>query len=305
MTLFQAQFVGLGVSLKTPTADGTAGQVVKTDGSGNLSFAYGDWFDQSVKQAASPTFAAATLTGTLTVTKTTEQARVRYDADNYFTVTVGSTGTVTLDAAGSGAGFVFSDKVGVKRSLAAAAGYVLEVGGGVWCEASSQVDFMIKSTGASAIQKIDRPSDTYVAGLALSNAEVIQWRVYLAASTSDFRILDSSNTSAFSITQTTRLVGIGVEAASAKLHVVSTTEQLRVGYDADNYFSVTVGSTGAVTLNAVGAGALFAFSDVVKAAGYQSSDGSAGLTQDVTVRNAAGDGTTTLTFKNGLLTAVA
>lgn len=30
-----------------------------------------------------------------------------------------------------------------------------------------------------------------------------------------------------------------------------------------------------------------------------------GLTQDVTVRNAAGDGTTTLTFKNGLLTGVA
>lgn len=44
---------------------------------------------------------------------------------------------------------------------------------------------------------------------------------------------------------------------------------------------------------------------IVKAAGYKSSDASEGLTQTVTVRNAAGDGTTTLTFKNGLLTGVA
>ena len=43
---------------------------------------------------------------------------------------------------------------------------------------------------------------------------------------------------------------------------------------------------------------------IVKAVGYKSSDNSAGLTQTVTVRNAAGDGTTVLTFKNGLLTGV-
>ena len=61
--------------------------------------------------------------------------------------------------------------------------------------------------------------------------------------------------------QTSALVGIGTATVSAALHGVKATEQLRVGYDADNYFSVTVGSTGAVTLNAVGAGAAFVFSD--------------------------------------------
>jgi hypothetical protein len=50
---------------------------------------------------------------------------------------------------------------------------------------------------------------------------------------------------------------------SAALHIVKTTEQLRVGYDASNYFSATVGSSGGVTLDAVGSGAGFTFNDDV------------------------------------------
>lgn len=57
-------------------------------------------------------------------------------------------------------------------------------------------------------------------------------------------------------------LGIGV-AAAAKLHVLSTTEQLRVGYDGSNYYSTTVGSTGGVTFNAVGSGSAFTYSDAV------------------------------------------
>lgn len=61
-------------------------------------------------------------------------------------------------------------------------------------------------------------------------------------------------------------VGIGMASGpSARLHVISTTEQLRVGYDASNYYSTTVGSTGGVTFNAVGSGAGFTFSDAVVA----------------------------------------
>lgn len=49
-------------------------------------------------------------------------------------------------------------------------------------------------------------------------------------------------------------VGIGVTAPATKLHIISTTEQLRVGYDTSNYLSLTVGSANAVTLaNAVAA----------------------------------------------------
>lgn len=50
---------------------------------------------------------------------------------------------------------------------------------------------------------------------------------------------------------------------SAKVHIVDTTEQLRVGYDASNYFSTTVVSTGDTTFNLVGTTPEFTFSDPV------------------------------------------
>ncbi|HBB56589.1 TPA: hypothetical protein DCZ57_00960 [Patescibacteria group bacterium] len=49
-------------------------------------------------------------------------------------------------------------------------------------------------------------------------------------------------------------VGIGTTTPGAKLHTLSTTEQLRLGYDASNYWSSTVGSTGGLTLAGTGAG---------------------------------------------------
>lgn len=49
----------------------------------------------------------------------------------------------------------------------------------------------------------------------------------------------------------TRL-GIGVTSPSACLHAIGTTGQLRLGYDAANYLSATVASTGEATLAATG-----------------------------------------------------
>jgi len=57
--------------------------------------------------------------------------------------------------------------------------------------------------------------------------------------------------------------GLGSVSASARVHAVSTTEQLRIGYDGSNYYSTTVGSTGGVTFNAVGSGSAFTFSDKI------------------------------------------
>jgi hypothetical protein len=52
-------------------------------------------------------------------------------------------------------------------------------------------------------------------------------------------------------------LGVGLVAPTAKMESLSTTEQLRLGYDASNYASFTVGATGGLTLGATGAGALF------------------------------------------------
>jgi hypothetical protein len=61
-------------------------------------------------------------------------------------------------------------------------------------------------------------------------------------------------------------VSIGHNAPNAKLDIIATTEQLRVGYDTSNYFKTTVGSTGGVTFDAVGSGAKFTFSDDIELA---------------------------------------
>jgi len=47
-------------------------------------------------------------------------------------------------------------------------------------------------------------------------------------------------------------LGIGTLTPSAKMHAVATTEQLRLGYDASNYSSETVSSTGTLTIAPTG-----------------------------------------------------
>jgi hypothetical protein len=64
----------------------------------------------------------------------------------------------------------------------------------------------------------------------------------------------------------TPLLGINLNNANtwtARQIIQLTTEQQRIGYDGSNYFSITVGATGGVTFNAVGAGSAFSFSDKV------------------------------------------
>lgn len=62
---------------------------------------------------------------------------------------------------------------------------------------------------------------------------------------------------------TTGNIGINTTTPAVRTHILDTSTQLRMGYDASNYYDTTVGSTGAVTFNAVGSGARFSFSDDV------------------------------------------
>jgi hypothetical protein len=80
-----------------------------------------------------------------------------------------------------------------------------------------------------------------------------------------YRVYTDVNNDILTLSSTGSLgLGIGSNTASARIHAISTTEQLRVGYDTSNYASATVGSTGTVTLDAVGSGAKFVFSDAVE-----------------------------------------
>lgn len=63
---------------------------------------------------------------------------------------------------------------------------------------------------------------------------------------------------------TTGNLGIGATTVSAKLHSLSTTEQLRLGYDAGNYGSFTVGSNGSLIVGLTGTTPTTTFSQAVK-----------------------------------------
>lgn len=104
-------------------------------------------------------------------------------------------------------------------------------------------------------------------------------------------------------------VGIGTISPSAYLHVLGTTEQQRVGYDASNYYSTTVGSTGGVTFDAVGSGAAFTFSDGVTASstvtfsGIGTANGAAALCIDagvVTIASSSCTVPSALRFKHDI-----
>jgi len=58
-------------------------------------------------------------------------------------------------------------------------------------------------------------------------------------------------------------IGLGATDPSTRLHVLSTTEQIRCAFDASNYFSTTIGATGSATLNLTGTSPEFTFSDPV------------------------------------------
>jgi hypothetical protein len=75
-------------------------------------------------------------------------------------------------------------------------------------------------------------------------------------------VLSQDNTNLFWDDTNNRLgVGPVAGAPAARVHVVATTEQLRMGYDSNNYISLTVSSAGLTTFNAVGASSSFQFSD--------------------------------------------
>ncbi len=74
--------------------------------------------------------------------------------------------------------------------------------------------------------------------------------------------------------------GLGVNTLAtpaAWLHVIGTTEQVRIGYDASNYYKTTVSSAGLVTFDAVGASAGFTFADTVTGTLFDATNRTQGL----------------------------
>ncbi len=243
----------------------------------------------------------------------TEQLRLGYDASNYLSTTIGSTGSATLALTGTSPTFSFSQAVGIggvtpsvnsylsiPRAQTASTNYgLISIGNGAF-DGATAGKFTGVSTGTVMAINLATGSAGHLADFQVGGAEKfsvnfdgLTTATSYRTSTGGFQFADSSagyewqlksvnrlltlkadhtnsapsySNTLMSFDNATLKVGIGVAdtvVPSAKLHIISTTEQLRVGYNQTNYVSFTTGSTGSTTLALTGTSPTFNFSNNV------------------------------------------
>lgn len=99
-------------------------------------------------------------------------------------------------------------------------------------------------------------------GASFTNNYLIYADTTVAQATNNYTLYMLPNIPAYHVGKVG--IGSGVTAPTARLQVRDTVEQMRLEYDASNYFTTSVGTTGTVTIDAVGSGAKFVFSDAVE-----------------------------------------
>lgn len=214
----------------------------------------------------------ATISARIHAIATTTQLRLGYDASNYLGFTTASTGETTIDAVGADAGVVFNDNVGF--SAPSPATKVDIIGG-------TAAQFRISSSSTNSTSKTGYMQCRHY----LTAEEDFGFLVVQSNSTDNIIFLGGGNasinsatevrfyTSATSTTVTGTLrglfdpsgnFGVGTSTTvSARVHSISTTEQLRAGFDASNYFSLNVDAGGFASLNTTGTAPGFTFLDNV------------------------------------------
>lgn len=83
--------------------------------------------------------------------------------------------------------------------------------------------------------------------------------------TMDLRVEGDTLANLFFVDASADMIGVNTNLPAARFHIISTTEQLRLGYNTTNYFSTTIDSSGNATLDLIGTNPIFTFSDPVVA----------------------------------------
>jgi hypothetical protein len=200
------------------------------------------------------------------IVSTTEQLRLGYDATKYAALTVPSTGGLSLTFAGTttlGIGVTPSPTVGVFDTLALTGGTSVS---GYFKYATVQSDVTtvaqafqttISTQAASftlpALSHYAASQGTIGDGSSVTYQYGFNAKSTLIGATNNYGffsdIPDGAGRWAFYGAGTAQSyfagnVGIGTVTPSAKTHISSTTEQLRLGYDATKYASYTVDADG-------------------------------------------------------------
>ena len=211
-------------------------------------------FNADVDAQTNKVYAAGIGVGTITpaaileVLGTTQQARFSYDASNRLGVTVASNGTTTFALTGTAPVNIFSQAIGIGVSPKTV-GTNTKLA--ILSASTADYLFSIESQGVDCYNRFKS-----TAGIA--EFGIYQTALYFQAQiglTSGIYFYDNSSTTVPSLNSKGGKVGIGTGlngTLSARLHVISTTEQVRVGYNSTNYSSFTVGSTGSLTIGLTG-----------------------------------------------------
>lgn len=231
--------LGTGAFQPQTVLTGTSNQVtVSNGGVGATTLS----LPQSIATSSTPQFAglglgvAAASTG-LKSLSTTTQITSLYDASNYMTITTASVGSTTFALTGTSPTFTFSQPV------------LVTIPGDA--NDASTLDFRIISGADGVLGPMQLNFGCHPSATAGS-----RYAYFYSGDSSTTRPIAINSNGASSFGD----VGMGTVSPSARLHIIKTTEQLRLGYDASNYLSITTGSAGSTTLALTGTSPTFTFS---------------------------------------------
>ena len=227
----------------TPSADGYRILVSDPNYPANLNY-YRDTAYNQMDYDGTGLTAGNTVTPTGSISITTINTALKIAGDQISTGSLKVNGDILVKSDINSSQFEFDKTTGsLKITGNTSSVSLLELNG-----AGTSSNFIYKRTASSASSAISFSTNN-TRDFYISNVSDGTFRI--ASDSDNYIVLSSSK------------VGIGHAAPSAELHVISTTEQQRIGYNTSNYLSNTIDSNGSATFDLVGTSPTFTYKDSI------------------------------------------